>query len=919
MSEEPIFDRDAARRLADAGQWGGLRRLLAATADTEFGPVNARCHAHETHGSIDDYLDEVEPARRHAAELTDAAVSAGRPAPALHDEIWFGLVTAGLRGRRYGISADLLELAVTEGIWTSHRALAQLHRDGRLVPGHGRSVLQLLPHVPEDDRRRLIALASASTAAAEHDYARVYGWVDLLPHLTPEERAATTARILDELLAMDEFTFQHLLPVAAPHLSHDELRQALAAAADHHPGLWCALVAEVAPLLSWELVLQAMERLHTLEYPAWRAKVLAAFLPRLPADLHARAVADILDAAADCHEELREQLLASIVAHLSAEQLDRAAVVAVDSAYPAYRVRMLAVLVPHAPDRWLPQLFSTALETANEQARAHLLAALVPRLPDGPRRKAFASASELAGPWARAHLLTALVPQLPDGTRGIVIDRALAAAAAVDHQYRRVTTLRALIPYLSPERLDSWLDTALAEMAACPDAVDLQLIAEHLADRHWPSVFTAVTAAGRDQERLLHAFVPHLPDDQLESALSLATTILRGYELQAVMTALAPRLPPERRVAVLRKALADATVVIGDAYERAPVLAALVPHLPTDRLPEVLAAGDALRDPLRRAEALVEVALRLPAALPQALDAVSAVKFPGHRAALLTRLAPHLPADLLRRAGPAPLAPVGDQEHDVAVAFEEAIAAQHADALSDNLPPLLPRLSADQLERAHAAVLALDLAADRATTLAALVPWLPVGRRAGVLREALDAAGEIVDTHWRIRTLAGLAPLLPVAARDLLIADALALTLSTAVDENSRPQTLVALGPVLSETQLDRAMAAAVAFDDDNDRRQAMDGLASHLPPPLVTRYAGVAARDTFTMTAMARRASAIVTAEPSQAHVALTVLRAGLAAPERRIAYAALAELTGFVAAVTDGDLGPTLDAVLQTAAWWR
>ncbi|MEV4141298.1 hypothetical protein AB0J72_55175 [Dactylosporangium sp. NPDC049742] len=918
MSEEPIFDRDAARRLAGAGQWGGLRRLLAATVDTEFGPVNARCHAHQTHGSIDDYLDEVEPARRHADELTDAAVSAGRPAPALHDEIWFGLVTAGLRGRRYGISADLLELAVTEGIWTSRRALTQLHRVGRLVPGHGRSILQLLPHVPEDDRRRLIALASASTAAAEHDYARVYGWVDLLPHLTPEERPATTARILDELRAMDEFTFRNMLPVAAPHLSHDELRQALVAAADHHPGLWRALVAEVAPLLSWEQVLQAMETLHTLESPAWRAEVLAAFVPRLPADMRARALDDILDAAADCYEDFREQLLADIAVHLSAEQLDRAAVLAADSAYLVSRARMLAVLVPHAPDRWLPQLFSTALETADEQARAHLLAALVPRLPDAPRRKALASASALAGPWARAQLLTALVPHLPDGTRGIVIDRALAAAAAVGGPWRG-TVLRALIPYLSPERLDSWLDTALAEMAASPDAVDLQLIAEHLADRHWPSVFTAVTAAGHDRKRLLHAFVPHLPDDQLESALSLATTILRGHELQAVMTALAPRLPPERRVAVLRKSLADATVVIGDANERAPVLAALVPHLPADRLPDVLAAGAALSDPSHRAEVLVEVALRLPAALPQALDAVLAVKFPARRAALLTLLAPHLPADLLRRAGPAPLAPAGDREHDVAVAFEEAIAAQRAYALRDNLPPLLPQLSADQLERAHATVLALDSAADRARMLTALVPWLPVDRRAGALREALDAVGEIVDTPWRIRTLAGLAPLLPVADRDSLVADALALTLSTAVAEHSRPQTLVALGPVLSEAQLDRAMAAAVAFDDGNRRRQAMDGLASHLPPPLVTRYAGVAARDTFTMTAMARRASAIVTAEPGQAHVALAVLRAGLAASERRIAYAALAELTGFVAAVTDGDLGPTLDAVLQTAAWWR
>ncbi|MGI5176582.1 hypothetical protein ACQEVZ_09665 [Dactylosporangium sp. CA-152071] len=998
MSETPINDRDAARRLARDGRWEDLRQLLLTSVDTDTGPVNAWCRAHETHGSIEDYLDDVEPARRAAAARTDAAVEAGRPAPALHDEIWFGLVTASLRGRRTAVAPDLLELAVADGLWTVRQAVAHLHRDRRIRPGHGQGLLGLLPHAPVADRPELLALASAAVAGTRDPYQRVYGWVALLPHLVPGDRAAAVAAALDTVLAMDEIGFRNVLPDLAPHLSTDQVRHVLEVAADHHEGIWCKLVAVLAPMLSQEQLRQAMAVAAGIGVPAWQAGILTAFLPHLPAELRAGVVAEALDAAVACPDVDREEALAGVAAYLSTRQLERAAVAAADSPYPYHRARMLALLVPHAPDRWLPQLLATALASNHKPARAHLLAALAPRLPAGPRRGVLAAADALADPSARAAVLTALLPHAPDGAGTTVIDRAVAAATAVNGRHQRTAALLALVPHLPPDRLHRCLDAVLADLAADPDAADLARLAPHLADRHWPAALAVAAADRHKRERLLLSFVPHLPPDQVEPALAVAAGGPPGSGAVSVRVALARRLPAERRGALLRRILADTAVVVGDDAARVRVLVALVPHLRTDRLGDVLRAATAFGDAHHRAQVLVALVPHLPAATAPALDAAVAVEHPGPRTGLLARLAPSLPPDLLRRAtgavlgvahgrlraealgallpylpaedraavlataveslaairvmndhaaalaglvrylpadllhelytraaAPVPFVrslatlaphlPDGHRQSAVAVALAAATAGDRGYALPGELPALLPLLSADQLERAVAATLDLDVSSVEALT--ALLPYLSGDRRADVLAHALAATASIVDLPYRLDALTVLLPHLPVDERDTLVGEALATVLVAAADHRQACM-LVTLGPVLSPGRLDRAMAVAVALPGEHDRTWAMAGLAPHLPPALVARYAPEASDD-VTMAAMARQAAACVAADPAQTPLALAVLRHALAAPDRATALAGLAGLAGFVGTVTGAGVGPCLDAVLQTAAWWR
>ncbi|MDG6105695.1 hypothetical protein Daura_12890 [Dactylosporangium aurantiacum] len=289
---ETINDRDAARRLAREGRWQDLRRLLLTSVDTDTGPVNAWCRFHETHGTIEDYLDDVEPARRAAAGRTDAAVEAGEPAPALHDEIWFGLVTASLRGRRTAVTPDLLELAVADGVWSVRQAVAHLHRDRRIRPGHGQDLLGLLPHAPVADRPELLALASAAVAGIPEPYRRVHGWIALLPHLAPGQRAAAVAAALDAVLACHDAYREEALAGIVAHLSPRQLERAAVAAADSpYPDRRARMLALLVPHAPDRWLPQLFATALASTHEPARAHLLAALAPRLPAGPRRRALA----------------------------------------------------------------------------------------------------------------------------------------------------------------------------------------------------------------------------------------------------------------------------------------------------------------------------------------------------------------------------------------------------------------------------------------------------------------------------------------------------------------------------------------------------------------------------------------------------------------------------------------------------
>ncbi|WP_238005861.1 ATP-binding protein [Dactylosporangium sp. AC04546] len=111
--------RHLVAHLAHTDRWTDIRQLLLGSITGDGHLANVWYQAHDTHDSIDNYLDDLNHARRHAAECVDADLAAGGLAATLADEIWYGLVAASIHSLTNNISSDLLEQLVSTSMWLS--------------------------------------------------------------------------------------------------------------------------------------------------------------------------------------------------------------------------------------------------------------------------------------------------------------------------------------------------------------------------------------------------------------------------------------------------------------------------------------------------------------------------------------------------------------------------------------------------------------------------------------------------------------------------------------------------------------------------------------------------------------------------------------------------------------------------------
>jgi hypothetical protein len=151
------------------------------------------------------------------------------------------------------------------------------------------------------------------------------------------------------------------------------------------------------------------------------------------------------------------------------------------------------------------------------------------------------------------------------------------------------------------------------------------------------------------------------------------------------LASLAPHLPEEERIKVLRKALRTARA-LGDPKFSARALAALAPHLAEAEqitvLGEALSAAQAIETEHSRAEALTALAPHLPdaariSALGEALSAAEAIGEEHARAQTLAALAPALltlPVNSRRRLARRLLRLVASASHETLSACWDGLA-----------------------------------------------------------------------------------------------------------------------------------------------------------------------------------------------------------------------------------------------------
>lgn len=287
----------------------------------------------------------------------------------------------------------------------------------------------------------------------------------------------------------------------------------------------------------------------------------------------------------------------------------------------------------------------------------------------------------------------------------------------------------------------------------------------------------------------------------------------------------------------LDQAVLDTVLGIEQESHRARTLAEIAPRLHLELIPEGLAAAENLHDPNERAEALLALAIRLPASQqrPWLLKALRSVQYkdelelssgepsggmnnvPGFhyfssQIDVLARMIPYLPADLLAEA-----------LEFTRTSVEPFSRARLLAVFAGSSPVEKPALWAEALQAARAVVPERP----RALALAELFPELPDE----LIPEALQAARDLQDCESRAAALVTLHERVPPEARAEIMAAARALP------DTVRRQQLAADGKDLVKGPYTPVRASAIRLPDAGSsgyhclHARAFAALAPLLPP----------------------------------------------------------------------------------------
>ena len=309
--------------------------------------------------------------------------------------------------------------------------------------------------------------------------------------------------------------------------------------------------------------------------------------------------------------------------------------------------------------------------------------------------------------------------------------------------------------------------------------------------------------------------------------LSLARRKLDPHDRCNTLLEISVCFNPMEQGGILAEALA-AACGIGEGWgRRSQALRAVAVRLPGDAhdlLAEALAAARRMRDEGERAQALSDMAKRLPdeearAVLAEALATAREISHDATRAQALSAVAAGLPGEEAR----AVLAEA------LAVARGISYAAARAEALSA-VAAGLPGDARDLLTEALAVARGLGDELSRAQVLTDVAARLP-GDAHDLLAEALAAARTIGHDETRAKALSAVTARMPGDAHDLL---AEALAMARGIKTNwVRAQALSVMAarfPRVAHDLLAEALTAAREIEAEKMRAQALSAVAARLP-----------------------------------------------------------------------------------------
>ncbi|MEI8408011.1 MULTISPECIES: hypothetical protein [unclassified Kribbella] len=645
--------RELVGCLVTAGRDEDLHRLLACEQPAgpgRHGVVNVWFDVHHRLGDVAGYLQDLEAAHQLARAATDADLAAGRAPSALGLELRYTVMKYCAEAAGEPVSDELAVMLAESGLWEVTRAVSNACRNDT-AKDRCRTLLSLLPYVPEGQKRDVVRRAMADALIEADNGIRASGRDPLVdevaPMLSPEDWPAMLSGIEDEEAG---YIRTGALTALSSHLPVGLLHRALtmAAALPSDVNRTIAL-RNLAPRLPAELAVAALPAAREISEPEYRAQVLTALLPQLPADA----------AAAVC---------------LEARDAIRQIGPPTDPEFPVRRWRWTG-LIPLLPiEERSAAITEAAGGEQDAEGHADLLVDVAVELPAEDRAPLLADALSVArgisDPFDRAQTLIVIAEQLPPGTETATLIEALTSAHAISESFDRAQTLSLLADRLPATDREAVLDDALTAARSITDDDDRAYLLTEVAgllpiDRQGPPLAEAVRAAHavKDDDRrfsLLLEAAELLTGAERRAALSSALDIRRddisseNYFNGSVLDDLAPALPEDLMIEVLEGvqatgrrgylarvlyyrannltgtaleaglAMARAVTGKGRAHQRAAVLKVLSDQLPAERrvgvLEEALAAareagsdltGIARRLPSERRVALLKEQLTL--------------------------------------------------------------------------------------------------------------------------------------------------------------------------------------------------------------------------------------------------------------------------------------------------------------------
>jgi hypothetical protein len=369
--------------------------------------------------------------------------------------------------------------------------LCQALRDSQAIENltwKGVAVRALAPHLPESLLREALDIARRLDPFSSHFRD------DAL-----EAVATCLANMGDGTGALDairtmwiDFYRPRTLATIAPHLSQDQLQQALVIAQDIKDPYWKAeaaglLVSYAPDHQQASILLQALadQQIDDTDDRAMSLATLAIYLPEVRQREALATLRQIKD------HFWRSEALVVLAPHLPDALIEEAYNLAVGLNNDKYEIRAVTALAPRLSPHILEQAFSRN-RFFYGQRRRQIMQALTPYLPEPLLHQAFQDAQELTDSDNQMTVLIALVPFLPE----LLLRQAFNTARKMKENdaLKSARLLTAIAVRLSESEQSPVLDEVLQIFRQVPDYL--------LADPDWAALVTCLVKKARFQEAL---------------------------------------------------------------------------------------------------------------------------------------------------------------------------------------------------------------------------------------------------------------------------------------------------------------------------------------------------------------------------------------------------------------------------------